>query len=80
MDDKIRRLSMNVAFKYIWQKGLNCLTYGRIVYLYIMHQTLHDYDYNLLEIGYALFQFIWLRLWDQESGARNKLKELNMLS
>ena len=26
MGDKIRRLSMNVAFKYIWPKGLNCLT------------------------------------------------------
>ena len=55
MGDKIRRLSMNVAFKYIWQKGLNCLTYGRIVYLYIMYQTLHDYDYHHPEIGCALF-------------------------
>ena len=33
MGDKIRRLSMNVAFKYIWQKRLSCLTYGRIIYL-----------------------------------------------
>ena len=55
MGDKIRRLSLNVAFKYIWQKGLNCLIYGRIVYLYIMYQTLHDYDYHLPEIGCALF-------------------------
>jgi hypothetical protein len=55
MDDKIIRLNMNVAFKYIWRKGLNCLTYRRIVYLYIMYQTLHDYNYHLLEIGYALF-------------------------
>ena len=30
MGGKIRRLSMNVAFKYIWQKGLNFLTYGTI--------------------------------------------------
>ena len=55
MGDKIRRLSMYVAFKYIWQKGLNCLTHKRIVYLYIMYQTLHDYDYHLPEIGCALF-------------------------
>ena len=27
MGGKIRRLSMNIAFKYIWPKGLNCLTY-----------------------------------------------------
>ena len=41
MGGKIRRLSMNVAFKYIWLKGLNCLTHGMIV--------------HLLEIEYALF-------------------------
>jgi hypothetical protein len=29
---KIRRLSMNVTFKFIWQKRLSCLTYERIVY------------------------------------------------
>ena len=39
MGDKIRRLSMNVAFKFIWLKGLNCLTHGRIVYPYIMYRT-----------------------------------------
>ena len=55
MGGKIKRLSMNIAFKYIWQKRLNCLTYGRSVYLYIMYRTLYDYDYHLLEIGYALF-------------------------
>ena len=27
MGGEIRRLSMNIAFKYIWPKGLNCLTY-----------------------------------------------------
>ena len=46
---------MNVAFEDIWPKGLNCLTHGRIVYLYIMYQSLHDYDYHLPEIGCALF-------------------------
>jgi hypothetical protein len=51
MGDKIR----SVAFKYIWLKGLNCLTHGRIVYLYIMYQSLHDYDYHLPEIRCALF-------------------------
>ena len=55
MGGKIKRLSMNVTFKYIWPKGLNCLTYGRSVYLYIMYRTLHEYDYHLPEIGYALF-------------------------
>ena len=50
MGDKIRRLCMNVAFKYIWQTRLSCLTYGRIVYLYIMYKSLHDYDYHLPEI------------------------------
>ena len=60
--DKIRRLSMNVAFMFIWQKGLNCLTHGRIVYLYIMYQSLQDYDYHLPEIRGAMFQLIWLKL------------------
>jgi hypothetical protein len=55
MGDKIRRLNMNVIFKYIWPKGLNCLTHGMIVYLCIMYQSLHDYDYHLLEIGCAFF-------------------------
>ena len=55
MDDKIKRLSMNVAIKYIWQKGLNCLTHGMIVYLYIMYQSLQDYDYHLPEIRGAMF-------------------------
>ena len=55
MGDKIRRLSMNVAFKYIWQKRLSCLTYRRIVYLFIMYRTLHDYDYQLPEIGCVFF-------------------------
>ena len=45
-----------------------------------MYQTLHDYDYYLPTITYAKFQLIWLRLWDQESGTMNKLKEQNMLS
>ena len=53
--DKIRRLNMNVVFKYIWLKGLNCLTHGRIVYLRIMYHSLHDYDYHLPEIICALF-------------------------
>ena len=56
MGDKIRRLNMNVVFKYIWPKGLSCLTHGMIVYLYIMYISLHDYDYHLLEIRYATFQ------------------------
>ena len=78
--DKIRRLSMNVTFKYIWLQRLNCLTHERIVYLYIMYQSLYDYDYHLSEIRCAMFYLIWLRLWDQESGAINKLKEQDMLS
>ena len=32
---KIRRLSMNIAFQYIWLKGLNFLTNRRIIYFYI---------------------------------------------
>ena len=55
MGDKIGRLSMNVAFENIWPNGLNYLTHERIVYLYIMYRSLHDYDYHLLEIRYALF-------------------------
>jgi hypothetical protein len=55
MGDKIKRLSMNVALKHIWQKRLNFLSNGRIVYLYIMYQSLHDYDYYLPEIKCALF-------------------------
>ena len=53
MGDKIRSLNMNVAFKYIWPKGMNCLIHGRIVYLCIMYQSLHDYDYQLPEKGCA---------------------------
>ena len=55
MGDKIRRLNMNIAFEDIWPKGLNCLTLGGIVYLCIMYQSLHDYDYHLPEIGCAFF-------------------------
>ena len=55
MGDKIRRMSMNVAFEYICQKEWSCLTYGRTVYLYKMYQTLHDYDYHLPKIRYAKF-------------------------
>ena len=29
---------------------------------------------------YVVFKYIWLRLWDEENGASNKLKELNMLN
>ena len=54
MGDKTKRLSMNVAFKFIWQKRLSCLTHGMIVYLCIMYQYLHDYDYQLPEIGCAV--------------------------
>ena len=32
MGDKIRMMSINVAFEYICQKEWSCLTYGRIVY------------------------------------------------
>jgi hypothetical protein len=38
MGDKIR---MIVTFEYIYQKEWSCLTYRRIVHLYIMYQTLH---------------------------------------
>ena len=53
--ERIRRLCMNVAFKYIWLKGLNCLTHGRIINLCIIYHSLHDYDYHLLETICALF-------------------------
>ena len=46
----------------------------------IMYQTLHDYDYHLPKIRYEIFELTWLRLWDQESSAMNKLKEQDMLS
>ena len=55
MGDKIRRIIMNVAFEYICQNEWSCLTYGRIVHLYKMYQTLHDYDYHLPKIRYAKF-------------------------
>ena len=55
MGDKIRRMSINVAFEYICQKEWSCLTYGKTVYLYKMYQTLHDYDYHLPKIRYAEF-------------------------
>ena len=55
MGGKIRRLSMNVAFKHIWLKRVELLNLGRIVYLYIMYRTLHDYDYHFPKIGCALF-------------------------
>jgi hypothetical protein len=46
---------MNVALEDIWSKGLNGLTHGRIVQVFIMYQTLYDYDYHLSEIECALF-------------------------
>ena len=55
MDDVIRRMSMNVVFEYICQKEWSCLTYGRIDHLFIMYQTLQDYDYHLPKIRYATF-------------------------
>ena len=76
MGDKMR---MIMTFEYICQKEQTCLTYGRIVHLYKMYPTLHD-DYQVPKIRYATFQFIWLRLWDQENGVMNKLKEQDMLS
>ena len=48
------KMRMIVTFEYICQKEWSCLTYGRIVHLYIMKQTLHDYDY-LPRIRYAVF-------------------------
>ena len=35
MGDKIKRLSMNVAFKFNCSKGLSFLALGKIVYLYV---------------------------------------------
>jgi hypothetical protein len=58
MSDKIRRLSIYVVFKSIWIKGLNFLTNDSFVYLCIMYQSLHDYDYRLSEIRRALFSLI----------------------
>jgi hypothetical protein len=55
MGGKIRRLSMNVALKHISQKELNFLTNGRIVYLYIMYLSLHDYNYHLSKIKCVTF-------------------------
>ena len=55
MGDKIRRMSMNVAFEYIYQKEWSCLTYGRTVYLYKMYQSIHNCDYHLPKIRYAKF-------------------------
>ena len=51
MDDKFKRLSMSVAFKYIWQKGLSFLTLEGLS----IYKSLHDYDYHLLEIRCAKF-------------------------
>ena len=55
MGDKIRRMRMNVAFEYICQKEWSYLTYGRIIHLYKMYPTLHDYDYHFPKIRYATF-------------------------
>ena len=49
MGDKIKRLSMSAAFKYIWQKGLTFLTLEGLS----IYKSLHDYDYQLPEIGCA---------------------------
>jgi len=51
MGDKIKRLSMSVAFKYIWQKGLSFLTLEGLS----IYKSLHDYDYHLPEIRCAKF-------------------------
>ena len=52
MGDKMR---MIVTFEYICQKEWSYLTYERIVRLYKMYQTSHDYDYHLPKIRYAKF-------------------------
>ena len=52
MGDKIKRLSMSVAFKYIWQKGLSFLTLEGLS----IYKSLHDYDYHLPEIRCASFR------------------------
>jgi hypothetical protein len=54
MDGRIRRLNINVTFNYIWLKWLSFLTHGTVVYLCIMYQSLHNYDYHLPEIRCAL--------------------------
>jgi len=51
MGDMIKRLSMSVAFKYIWQKGLSFLTLEGLS----IYKSLHDYDYHLQEIRCAKF-------------------------
>jgi len=48
-------MRMIVTFEYICQKEWSYLTYGRIVHLYKMYPTLHDYDYHVLKIRYATF-------------------------
>ena len=48
---KIKRLSMNVAFKYIWEKGLSFLTLEGLS----IYKSLHAYDYHLPEIRCAKF-------------------------
>ena len=73
MGDKTKRLSMNVAFKFIWQKRLSCITHGRIVYLCIMYQSLHDYDYQLLEIGCAFLAHL-VKTMRSKNGASTSLK------
>jgi hypothetical protein len=54
MGDKIKSMGISAAFS-LWQKDWSCLTHGRIVHLYLMYQSLHDYDYHLPEIRYAIF-------------------------
>jgi hypothetical protein len=50
MGGKIRRLSMNVTFKYIWPKGLNCLTHIKIVHLPEIGCVLLAYDCGLKKV------------------------------
>ena len=52
--DKTKRLSMNVAFKYIWPKWLNCFPMEGLS-IYIMYHSLHDYDYHPLGIMCVTF-------------------------
>jgi hypothetical protein len=79
MSDKIRRLSMNVAFKHIWQKKVeflnqwkDCLCLHNVSIFTWLWSSSSRYKM-------CTFQFNWLKLWDQESDSRNKFKELNML-
>jgi hypothetical protein len=65
MGDNIRRLCMNVAFEDIWPKGLNFLTHERIVYLYIMYQTLYDYDYYLPRKSDKILTYEYVKPWVQ---------------